>query len=330
MKISSKDILRVLISLSVGCLILYLAYKDQDLDKLWAEFSKANIGWILVCIALGFVANYWRALRWRQLLEPLGYSPSAKNMLNAVMGAYLANFLIPRLGEVARCGMINKSDNVPVNVSIGTVIAERLMDLLSLIVITLLAIILEFERLKNFASNLLQGLGTKLSNPGLWLALFLALVGGIVAYLWLSKRKKNTKEGSTQKIFTFVQGLLKGLISLKDVKNIPLFILYTVLIWAAYFGANYVLFLSIEPTVHLSLLAGLSTLVMGSFGMAAPVQGGIGAYHVMVSQALMLYGISQTDSMLYAGLAHTVVSLGLIVTGALTIFINSLIGTKSK
>jgi glycosyltransferase 2 family protein len=321
MAIQPKEILKYIASLAFGGTILYFVYRDQDMGKLMEAFSKVNFFWVGLSVLIGFLSNYIRAIRWKQMLAPLGYYPTVPTILSATMGAYLANFVLPRMGEVVRCGMLNRTDKVPINVSIGSVIAERLVDLLGLMVVTLLTIALEFDRLKSFFTDFAQSLSERLFQPVILIGLLIAIAGCIVLFIWLKNKKDKKTEGKTNKIAEFIQGLIAGLIGLKDLKNIPLFIFYSAFIWFLYFMANYVLFKSIPSTINLTPLAGLAILVMGSVGMAAPVQGGIGAYHIMVTQGLLLYGISEGDAKIFAGLAHTTTALGLLVTGALTVMI---------
>lgn len=328
MAIQPKEVIKYVASLAFGGLILYFVYRDQDMGEIFEELAHANYYWVGASVLITLFSNYIRAKRWKQLLQPLGYSPSTPNMLSATMGAYLANFVLPRMGEIVRCGMLNRSDKVPVNVSIGSVIAERLIDFLGLLCVMLLAVILEFSRLKSFFVEFLQGMAAKLFQPNMLIGLFVAIIGAVVLFIWMKNRNSKKSKNESNKITEFIKGLIAGLISLKDIKNLPLFIFYSGFIWFLYFLANYVLFKAIDSTAHLSLLAGLSVLVMGSFGMAAPVQGGIGAYHIMVSKGLLLYGISESDGKVFAGLAHTTNSLGLIITGAITILIVQLFFNK--
>jgi uncharacterized protein (TIRG00374 family) len=330
MAVQPKEILKYAASLALGGIILYFVYRDQDMGKVLDAFSKANFYWVIASVLLGLLANFIRAIRWKQLLEPLGYHPTTPTIFSATMGAYLANFVLPRFGEIVRCGMLNRSDKVPVNVSIGSVIAERLIDLVGLGIVTLLTAALEFTRLKSFFIEVIQGLSAKLLQPMVLLAAIVAMVGITILFIWLRKKNNEQSATGTNKIADFIKGLIEGLISLKDLKNIPLFIFYSAFIWFLYFMASFVLFKSVVSTENLSPLAAMSILVMGAVGMSAPVQGGIGAYHILVSQGLLLYGISESDAKIFAGLAHTTTSLGLLVTGGLTLLVVQIFFTKKS
>jgi len=235
-----------------------------------------------------------------------------------LMIGYFANLAFPRLGEVTRCGSLSKAQAIPFTALLGTVIVERVVDLVSLLVCLLLTAIIEYERLGNFLhDNITQPLMDKFTqlagSPifiGAAVVLVALLVIGIIYYLKRSKQK-----GKKSKFFQLWKELIEGLRSIGKLKRPGLFIFHSVLIWVLYFFGVYTCFFAFPSTTHLGFSASLFLLVAGGLGMSAPVQGGIGAYHLLVSQGLMLYGVSQQDGLTFATLLHTLQLILVVILG---------------
>lgn len=255
-------------------------------------------------------------MRWVQLIEPLGYKPRLSTTYHAVMFGYLANMAIPRLGEISRCGALNKSDGVPFEKLIGTVIVERLMDVIMLVVCILLTAFLEFDRLGGFMNeHIFNPLFEKIGNSSVALSIFAVIV---IVFIVVMIRifKMENPPAFVAKIRKLMSGIADGLRSVTKIKNKGLFIFHTLFIWSMYFGMSYVCFFALPETTGLGASAALFIMVLGGIGMTAPVQGGIGAYHLLVSKGLLLYGLTETDGIVYATMSHTVATLLLIILGA--------------
>lgn len=300
---------------------MYLAFKNVDLHKLWDDIKDANFYWVglsLVFALLGFVS---RALRWKLLIEPLGYKPSNKNAILAVFIAYFANIAMPRLGEITRCGSLNKTDDIPIDKLFGTVITERVIDFLCLLTIIAFVLIVKFEEVGGFfAKEIFNPLYDKyFSSPTFWI-ISISTITIFVLLIFLMK-KKLMKITLFQKINNFIKGLTNGLKSVFKMKKVGLFFFHTFFIWAMYVLMTYVAFFSIEPTKNLSFLDAFFILTIGGLGMSAPVQNGFGAYHWIVSLGLMLYGISQADGLLYATICHESQTLMVLLTGPIALLL---------
>ena len=257
-------------------------------------------------------------MRWVQLIEPLGYKPRLSTTYHAVMFGYLANMAIPRLGEISRCGALNKSDGVPFEKLIGTVIVERLMDVLMLVICIVLTAVLEFNRLGGFMNEFLfQPLLEKIGNSSLVLGIF-AFVVALAIFITVRVFRMENPPAMVLKIKKLMGGIAEGLRSVTRIKNKGVFIFHTLFIWFMYFGMSYVCFLALPETAGLGASAALFIMVLGGIGMTAPVQGGIGAYHLLVSNGLLLYGLTETDGIVYATMSHTVSTLLLIILGAVS------------
>jgi glycosyltransferase 2 family protein len=263
---------------------------------------------VLLYGGLSLGAHWSRAVRWGLLLEPVvGHRPGVTNTLLGVLTGYFANLLIPRLGEVTRCGTLNRLDGVPVNVSFGTVVAERIFDVLMLLALIGLTFLLEFGRLSAFFTDFFSAkLGlSKLADNGTGLLLVGGLLVAGAVVVWFGFRRVQTvleRSPVYLKVRQFAIGLLDGLLSVRKLQNPGLFIFHTLLIWTLYYLMTWVLFFAMPKTAGLGPLAALTILVMGSIGMAAPTQGGLGAFNIMVGSALVLYGLTTQDGQTLATL----------------------------
>lgn len=304
MKKTFRILLNFVVFPAIGILLLYLAFKNVDIQKLWNDIKDANFYWIglsLVFALLGFIS---RAMRWILLIEPLGYKPSTKNTILAVFLAYFANIAMPRLGEITRCGSLNKTDNVPIDKLFGTVITERVIDFLCLLVLIAFVLIVKFKQVGGFFVDeiIFPLYNAYFSSLTFWIIAILS-ISFIVLMLYVM-RQKLLENPLFQKIYTFIKGLLAGLKSVFKMKKLGLFLIHTIFIWTMYVLMTYVVFFAIEPTKDLTFIDAFFILTIGGLGMSAPVQNGFGAYHWIVSLGLMLYGISQADGLLYATICH--------------------------
>lgn len=298
-----KKVIQYIVSLGLAALLLWYVFKDIDLAAMWQQFKQADYQWVWLAGLSTVIAGWSRAYRWSMMLEPLGYKPSIFRMTLAVFVGYFANIFIPRAGEVARCGTLQRTDGVPLDKSFGTVVAERIIDVISLLVLILINFVLEFNRLKDLFSDLFAD---KLKDPSKLIILGLGgvLVLVIVIYLFRKNREKIAQLPLYQKVSGFVIGLWSGFTSIRKLRNPMAFVFHTVLIWSMYYLGSYLLFFCFPETSHLSPLAGLTVLVAGAMGMAAPTQGGVGAYHILVGNIVVLYGISQESGIILATFLH--------------------------
>ena len=322
----------MLLLLGIALGLLYLAFRGVDVRRTLQEASSANYYWLSLSVAASLVAFASRAYRWNLLIEPLGYRPRLMNTMYALMVGYLANLAIPRLGEVTRCGSLSKAENVPFNKLLGTVIIERIVDVLSLLACLLLTAIIEYERLGNFLVDKLlvpmkERISTSLQSPVFITGALVSVAALIILVLYYVR--KSRKETGESKFIQLLRGLVHGLQSIGKLKRPLAFLFHSALIWVMYFFMAYLCFFSLEPTSGLSAGAGLFILVVGGIGMSAPVQGGIGVYHLLVSQGLMLYGLTLQDGLAFATLLHTSQTVLVIFLGAIS-FLLLFLGNKGK
>jgi hypothetical protein len=317
--------LKYLILLLIGIVLLYFAFKEQDLNLLLEDLRRAEYVWVFASVLFAYFAHLLRAYRWRMMISSLGHgTPSVINTFYAVLIGYLANLAFPRMGEVSRCGVINKTDQIPIVKLIGTVVAERLIDLLMLGFIIFLAIAIQFGLLSDFLYNnlLIKLTGSEGYFTLLVFASCLLILMLVLFYIF----KKREKLGIWYKIHNFYLDIISGIFSIKAMGNKAGFIAYSILIWLMYGISVYLCFFALKATAELGPVVALSTLVFSSLAMIAPVQGGIGAFHWMVSEGLTIYGIERSEGLAFALLLHSSQTLIILITGSISLillFINS-------
>ncbi len=307
--------------LGISAFLMWYALKELDFGKLWAELQSASYVWVLLSVLMGIAAYFSRAYRWKMQIQPTGYHTSFPNTYNAMMVGYLANLVLPRMGEVVRCSMLRRSEGLPVNKGFGTVIAERFVDMLMLLLVIAVTFLLEFSQIKDFFWDLFSSKYSNLEqtiNSLYWVGLALLFIGIASLLLllrFLSRLRKNTYFAKTEQ---FIRGMLQGVLSITKLQNQASFWGHTIFVWMMYYGMSLVVFYALPATSHLGFGAALSVLVVGSLGMAAPVQGGVGVYHLLVQATLLLYGVSKEGGMAYALLAHTSQTLLVVVMGVIS------------
>lgn len=322
-KTNLTDVIRFIILLGVAVVLLVFAFKGISFRIILNQVLKAKLIWVLLSFFISAVAHLSRAVRWNLLIEPLGYRPPLRKTFYSVMTGYLANLAFPRLGEITRCGSLNKAANVPFNVLLGTVIAERIIDVVSLLICLLITTVIEFKRLGDFLNTsilqpVLQKLKVIASSPLMIPALIILLMILFFSIRYYRSKRKDTNSG---KLSNLIKGVAEGFKSVGKLKRPLLFIFHSVLIWFLYYLSVYVALFALPSTESLGLGAALFLLVAGGVAMSAPVQGGIGAYHLLVSQGLILYGLSQQDGLAFATLLHSLQIILMVVFGSASVFL---------
>ncbi len=313
-----KNILKYFISVSIAGFLLWFVLKGIDKDKLWETIKNANYFWVALSAVMAILAHWSRAYRWKLMLQPLGYDPSAFKSTIAVLIGYVTNLVLPRAGEFARSASLKDLEDIPFEKSFGAVVAERVIDVFVLLFLICLNLILEFDRLKEFFIDLV---GDKIGNPSVIIGVLAFLtLGAFLAWKWIL-RNDAILEGKFAlygKIKKVVLGLWSGFTSIKDLKNPKAFIGHTILIWTLYYFMTYFLCFAIPQTADISPLAGLTILVMGTIGMAAPTIGGIGSYHFLVGKIVSLYGLNPQDGITLATFLHTMQGIIFVLIFGLT------------
>lgn len=320
--------LQFIFSLGIGLGIVYFTFgklSDDDLKIMKDAFLNANYFWLFFGVFFNLLSNYFRTERWRMLLRPLGYNPGFFNTYFSVIVMYFANLLFPRLGEVMRCGILHKYEKIPVNKSIGTMVTERLVDLLTLPLIMLILLVFEKDK---FTSSLAttQSIVAKFGNNPIYsytLYIILALVVAYVGYkLWIDK-------SWWAKIQHFFKGLFEGFKSILNTGNPALFLFHSLAIWFCYFLNGYVSFYALPETAQLGGGAALGALFFGAFAYTA-VQGGVGAYPLVLAKFLLVYGIAENIGFSFGWLVWTVQTVMVILGGLFSFVILAFINKTSN
>jgi len=310
--------IKYLILLTIGFGILYLAFKDQDLEKIWAEIKHANFYWVCISASCVLIANTLRALRWRMLYQSINYNIDFWPTFHALIIGYLANLALPRFGEIGRCSVLLRTNKIPLSSSIGTVVTERLLDVAILLLMGVIILLFQYNLVFDFLNQTIYlSLINRLQNINFYLlaVIGISLIIGVFFIISFLKSKIN------KKFLRIFVGLKQGFNSATQVKSKALFILYTVGIWIFYFLSMYTCFFSIDSTQNLGFSAAFTALVFSSFAMIAPVQGGIGIFHWMVAKALVLYSIPFNEGLAYATIIHSSQVLITLLLGTISLTI---------
>jgi uncharacterized protein (TIRG00374 family) len=300
------------------------SYEDKW-NYLLITWQSANKGWLLVMAIFAVTSHLIRAERWRMLMEPSGYNTSLKNNFLSLMVGYLVNLVIPRGGEVSRCYNLYKLDKTPVEISFGTVVVERIVDLICLLVLLSISFIVESEKLLSFIDSLPLSSGKSRLNVILYILLVLAMVLALLVLFFKKHKKFNDFVLRTWK------GFKGGLLSIFHLKKPSLFILYSIAIWFLYFLMSYAVILAFQATSHLGIAAVLSLFAIGSIAMAAPLPGGTGSYHVLVPQGLaLLYHVPLPDAIAFTFIFHGWQTAIMIIGGAISLLVTSMIVKKKS
>ncbi len=329
------QILKIAGFLALGILLLFFAFRGVAMDELGSTLREANFWWIGLSLFFAFISFFFRARRWVLLIEPLGFKPSFKNTYHSVMVGYLFNFALPRLGEVTRCVTLGKREKIPVDSLFGTVIAERVIDLMMLFLIMLILLVSWMEKFGAFFSQqVFDPLRQKMMDSFGGTAVFWLLIAGSIAVIILLLylfRKQLVRFVFIRKISNIIRGVFDGLKTIYKMKRKWEFVLHSVLIWFFYIMMTWMVVFSLEETSGLTFIDGMFLLVIGALGMSAPVTAGFGAFHWITSRGLVfVYGLSLEQGGAYAILAHESNSILTIMLGAISYLLLMLTRKKNS
>jgi uncharacterized membrane protein YbhN (UPF0104 family) len=310
--------------LSLTALLLWLSLRgltvaegENKFDFILSAWDKSSKTWLLLMAVVAFMSHFLRAERWRMLLVPSGNHVKLSNSFYSLMIGYLVNLAVPRGGEVSRCYNLYKLENTPVEVSFGTVVVERIIDVLCLLIVIALAFVVEWDKLIGFLSSL--GVGSGGNGKGIhipfWAWLVLAALAGLGIVAW--RFRKN------EKLLKVILGFKEGLMSVFQLKNKWLFIFYSLFIWFLYFLMSYCVIKAFDTTNELGFSAVLAVFALGAIAMAAPLPGGAGSYHTIVPLGLvMLYNLPKADAIAFVFIFHAWQTLTMIVGGVVSLIIS--------
>lgn len=323
-----KSILTIVISLAFAGFFLWLALRGLDFKVIKASLAKANYLWVLFASVFGILAYWFRAVRWNLMLEPMGHKISTSNSLWSISFGYLMNLTIPRSGEVARATALYGVEKVPVDKSFGTIILERVVDLICMVAFLGLTVIFKFDAILSFYEFVTEQKDNKDKFEPNYIERLLMKIGindfdsfyfylkisiGLLVLLGLLVFYKYKKE----KVISFGKGILEGLTSIFKLKEKGKFIFYTVGIWISYFFAAYLVCFALPETSNFTIADGFFIIVVGTLGMIVPASGGIGAFNLAMKLGFMALFISMGKSAELGaemGLTYSFISLPLQIT----------------
>jgi len=285
----------------------YNSTLPEDRQQIIKYVKEANLFWVGVSIFIGILSHVSRAIRWNYLLEPLGYKPKISNNILIILMSYFANLGIPRSGEILRATVLSTYEGVPFEKGFGTIVTERVIDLIMLLLIVTIALFLQTEIILEF-----------LQDKGFNFTSILVLFGiGLLGFIFFMTFIKKSTSSFASKLKTFLKGLLDGVFSIFKMKRKWAFVFHTFFIWSAYIAMFWVIKFTVLETVHLSLGQLLIAFVGGAFAMAA-TNGGIGLFPIAVSKTLAVYGISAVSGDAFGWIMWIAQTAMVIVFGAIS------------
>uniref|UniRef100_UPI003FF0F42B lysylphosphatidylglycerol synthase transmembrane domain-containing protein n=1 Tax=Alloprevotella sp. TaxID=1872471 RepID=UPI003FF0F42B len=314
MKHLLKITLQIMLPFVLGLGILWWMYRGTN----WSDFGhyvlhEMNWWWMLLSLAFGILPQMARAWRWKMALEPLGEHPRRTSCIDAIFMSYAASLVIPRVGEVTRCGTLKTADGVSFTKSLGTVVTERLVDSLLMLLFTGIAFLLQLPMFLRFLKETNTNIGDLLyrfTGTG-YIVTFICLVAALIACLVAIRRFSFFKKGRDM-----LRDMWEGVLSLRKVRNLPLYLFYSVLIWVGYFLHFYIAFFSFDFTAHLSIGAAFLIFCVGTFAVLVPTPNGAGPWHFAVKTMLVLYGVAETQAIMFALTVHTIQTALVVLLGA--------------
>ncbi|MBT8270472.1 MAG: flippase-like domain-containing protein [Flavobacteriaceae bacterium] len=313
-----KSILKLTLPLALGVALVWYSIAQISLPTLLEYFKGAEYTWIGFGVVLGILSHLSRAYRWKFMVEPMGYHLRLPNSIMSVFAAYLINYTIPRAGEISRASIITNYEGVPFEKAFGTIVAERVADMVVMAVIIVSTLFLEFDFIYTFFSERF--------DPGKiigGLVVLILLFAGVVLFV------RQSQTGIAKRIKAFLQGLVEGILSIFRMKQKWAFIFHTIFIWVMYLMMFYVTSFSLEETANIPLAAILIGFISASFSIAA-TNGGIGAYPVAIFAAFALFGIAKEPSIAFGWIMWSSQTLMIILLGGLSLVFLPIFNRKSK
>jgi len=308
-----------------GVTIFWIVYRDFDIKELNRALEDIRYEWVIVSICLGLVSHLFRALRWRMLINTMEYKPGITNLFLSVIVLYFTNLIIPRGGEVSRCMVISKYENVPVMKLLGTVFIERMTDLFTFFLIFLIVLFFQF----NFFETIFSYPEFKLDFSSFHIKLFplLLIIMAIVAIIFIMTRFRLFKR-IYLKLIKVKEDFLEGISVIMHMRGKTKYMIFTVIIFLLWLLMYYTIFFAYPPTNKISFMVAVLTYTFSTLAFLLPIQAGIGAWHFIVINCLFYFGINKETGMIFAIVAHTFTSLIFLIFGPIALALLPLINNR--
>ena len=334
MKKQLGNILKFIISLGIGIGLVFWSLNGISAEQkqmIVESFKRANYSWLFLLMMFGLASNFFRAQRWRLLLQPLGYTPGYWNSFHAVMSMFFFNLFFPRLGEVMRCTILYKYEKIPVEKSIGTMVLERVIDLFCILILGGLILLSEYQRYYIFFKDLFVGdkakniaVETNYNKYLIMIGIALVLIAAVIFLI-----RKHGFEKITSFLKNKFLGLWQGIISIKDLEKKWEFVFHTFGIWICYILMPYFGFKCLEETASLGFTAAMAAVFFGGFAMVA-TQGGIGVFQIVIQKILTTYGVASIIGLSYGWISWSVQNLSVVVAGIFSLVCLAVFNKDSK
>jgi uncharacterized protein (TIRG00374 family) len=319
MKKKILSILQYAFFLALGIFLVWWSVRKID-QKDWDDI-KTSVGnaryWLIIPVILTLLLSHLsRAVRWKILIQPLGYNTRVSNAYFAVLIGYMANLAVPRLGEILKCTILARYEKVPADKLVGTIVAERAFDVICLVIVIALAVLLQFDVIGEYVGNILGSLIESKTGNLSWQKLMIpAIIVFALIALIIVVFKRFSHLVFVQKIKKIIAGVWSGVISVQYLKNKGWFIFHSVVIWAMYLLSVQIGMFALKETEMFGLKESLSVLSTGSIALIIPTPGGIGFYPIFVQQTMVLYGIRENIGFAFGGLLWSVQFFQMLLSG---------------
>jgi len=308
-----SNITKIIFPILLGGLILWWMYRGEDFDHICLILTEEmNWTWMLLSFPFGILAQMFRGWRWKQTLEPVNEHVRTSTSIHAVFISYAASLVIPRIGEFTRCGVLKRYDGISFSKSLGTVVTERAVDTLIVMLYSGLILLLELSTFGSFFKKTGTSLDRILSGFSLtgWLV---TIVCGIAVLILLHLLLKNFS--IYNKVKMTLTGIWEGILSLKKVRNLPLYLFFSIGIWVNYFLHYYLTFFCFDFTSSLGIGCALVSFVVANFAVIVPTPNGAGPWHFAIKTMLILYGVLDEQALVFVLIVHTVQTLLVVILG---------------
>jgi uncharacterized protein (TIRG00374 family) len=319
----SLSVIQYIFFLGLGIGLLWYSFRhmtDDQMEQLKDSFRQTKYIYLIPVLCTLMLAHFSRSMRWRILMSPFGFKPKRINVFFAVMIGYFFNLLVPRLGEVMKCTTLARYEKIPPDKLIGTIVAERALDLICLVLVVIVTVAVQFDVVGHYTIQLFSGLLKNKSGSYSYLKMgifVLSVVVLVVALKWLFNRYGS--KGFLLKVKHFFRGIWEGLISFTKVQEKGWFLFHTVLIWTMYLVSIYIGFFAFPQIEHLGIKGSLSVLTFGSIGMIIPTPGGMGSYQYIIQKTLPLYDVNEISAFAFGNVLWGAQTIILVVFGVLSL-----------
>lgn len=320
-----KSSLKTLLSLLLGLFIIWAMYRDTNIGELWEIIRSANFGIIAFSLIFGLLGNLLRGLRWELFVNSLGYHPPRASLVYATLGNYAVNFVLPRAGDVWRCGVVSKYDRIPFSRTLETFLVDKVVDIIAGVTVIMLSMLFSIDFFVSYFRDNPQ-FGKALSHMFSSVWIYLILVAMVLAVIVMRTFFRRT--WLMIKIKRFVNTLRYDLRLISGMKEKKRIIIYTILLWFSFYLYFYICFFAFDFTRGLGPMAGLIVFAMTNIGISVPVQGGIGPWHFMVISSLLILGVAEKEALAFAGAVFTIQSVWQILYGLVGVFAMSHVKRK--